>query len=362
MKILVVQDYLRSGGTERQSVLLANEFAHAGHAVQLLTFRPGGVLARTLHSTVSHRALQLFDTRLDWFAPGLGRAAQACRPDIVLCMGRMANCYAGRLQRRLPRAAVVCTLRTGKKLPSLFRRSLSLVRHVVANSRDARDRVLHETSVPPDRVSVIYNSLVFPPGSARPDAEARRATRVEHGASDRTADFLNVAMFLPEKNQRELVEIFAGFSPEIDWQLWLAGDGPARFACERLVAARGIAGRVKFLGWHANPSALYAAGDVAVHASRSESLSNFLIEAQAHGLPAVACTAQGVSECFVPGDTGIAISPGDRHGFRLAALRFAAADAGRRERARIFARQTFDVTRQVDAYLDLFQKISTPAV
>ena len=29
MKILVVQDYLRSGGTERQSVLLANAFAQA---------------------------------------------------------------------------------------------------------------------------------------------------------------------------------------------------------------------------------------------------------------------------------------------------------------------------------------------
>ncbi len=34
MKILIVQDYLRSGGTERQSVLLANAFAAAGHATR----------------------------------------------------------------------------------------------------------------------------------------------------------------------------------------------------------------------------------------------------------------------------------------------------------------------------------------
>ena len=48
MKILIVQDYLRSGGTERQSVLLANAFAAAGHATTLLTFRPGGPLDGTV--------------------------------------------------------------------------------------------------------------------------------------------------------------------------------------------------------------------------------------------------------------------------------------------------------------------------
>ncbi len=37
MKILVIQDFLRSGGTERQSILLANAFATAGHATTLLT-------------------------------------------------------------------------------------------------------------------------------------------------------------------------------------------------------------------------------------------------------------------------------------------------------------------------------------
>ena len=45
MKILLVQDYLRSGGTERQTILLANAFRAAGHAASLVTFRPGGALA-----------------------------------------------------------------------------------------------------------------------------------------------------------------------------------------------------------------------------------------------------------------------------------------------------------------------------
>ena len=38
MKILIVQDYLRSGGTERHSLFMATAFAKAGHEVTLLTF------------------------------------------------------------------------------------------------------------------------------------------------------------------------------------------------------------------------------------------------------------------------------------------------------------------------------------
>ena len=130
MKILIVQDYLRSGGTERQSLFLGAAFARVGHAVTLLTFRPRGEIAGDAsgQELFAFRSLQPFDFHLDWLAPGLLRVAAETAPDIVLCMGRMTNCYAGFLQRRLPSAAVVCTMRTGKPLPWLFRRSLRLCR------------------------------------------------------------------------------------------------------------------------------------------------------------------------------------------------------------------------------------------
>ena len=102
MKILVVQDYLRSGGTERQSILLAGAFASAGHASTLLTFRPNGPLAATVNPAVAQQALQPCNTGLDWFAPDLSRTVRSIAPDVVLCMGRMANCYAGGLQERFP--------------------------------------------------------------------------------------------------------------------------------------------------------------------------------------------------------------------------------------------------------------------
>ncbi len=357
MKILVVQDHLRSGGTERQSILLAGAFAGAGHNVTLLTFRPGGPLSPTCSPAVKRRSLQRVDTGLDWWAPGLRRTTAALAPQVILCMGRMANCYAGRLQRQFPAAAVVATMRTGKRLPALFRSSLHTARHVVANSREARANLVHHLGLSESKISVIYNSLVFPPADATAVNLALRAT---HGAGPGTAVLLCVAMFRPEKNQRELIELVATLPPTADWQLWLAGTGPALPACEQLATERGLGARVKFLGFQTDPSAVYRAADIAVHASRSESLSNFLIEAQAHGLPAVVYAAQGIGECFLEGETGWVVPQGDRAGF-IARLQPLLDDAAFRREcslgARTFASSQFDPGRQARAYLDLFTRL-----
>lgn len=357
MKILIVQDYLRSGGTERQSILLANAFADAGHGVTLLTFRPGGALAPTVAGNVARRRLQPFDLGLDWFAPRLTAEVRRLAPDIALCMGRMANCYAGRIQQSMT-GPVIATMRTGKTLPAPFRRSLATVRHIVANSREARDTLVQQQGLPAQKISVIYNSLVFPAAATLARNEALRA---QQGATPSTTVLLCVAMFRPEKNQRELVEIASGLPADRDWQLWLAGDGPARAGCAQLAAAKNLAARVKFLGFQRNPTPLYAAADVAVHASWSEALSNFLIEAQAHGLPAVAYQAQGIQECFIPGRTGWAIPRDDREAFRATLVRRMEDTANTRTAAaasaRAFARESFDPARQVVAYLDLFDRL-----
>lgn len=365
MKITIIQDFLRSGGTERQSILLANAFAAAGHTTTLITFRPGGALAKTVSPQVTLRSLQPFDFRLDWFAPGLERAVATTTPDVVLCMGRMANCYGGMIQTALPDAIVVATMRTGKSLPARFRKSLQTVRHVVANSREARDALIARHGVPARKLSIIYNSLVFPPAAS---FARNTSLRSEYGATSATQVLLCVAMFRPEKNQRELIQIAAELPRDRDWQLWLAGNGRMRAHCEALATKWRLLDRVRFVGFHADPTPLYRAADIAVHASWSEALSNFLIEAQAHGLPAIAYPAQGIEECFLPDYTGWAIPRDDRAAFCAAIENLldqtAAARAAIAAAARERARTLFDPDCNTQAYLDLFRRLSsvpTPA-
>ena len=358
MKILLVQDHLRSGGTERQTLLLARAFAGAGHTVGLVTFRPGGALAAGCHPPVIRHTLQPFDTGLDWFAPGLINVVRREQPDLVLGMGRMANCQAGRLQRHLPAAVVVATMRTGKSLPWLFRRSLRQVRHVIANSHAAKAVLIEEHGLPAEKITVIHNSLVFPPDPiGAPSPPPHRAPG--------PVVLLNTAMFRPEKNQRELIELCAELPADLDWRLILAGDGPTRAACVRLAGQLGIATRVRFPGFVTDPTPLYREADLAVLTSQSESLSNFLCEAQAHGLPAIAYDIVGVGECFQPGRSGFLIPNRDRARF-LARLAELIRDAAQRDRfaaaARAYANETVDFARQVQRHLDLFARLRAAGI
>lgn len=361
MKILIVQDYLRSGGTERHSVFMAAAFARAGHELTLLTFRPRGVLEPDAEQQpFAFRSLQSFDTGLDWFAPGLLRAAAETGADIVLCMGRMANCYAGFIAARLPHAAVICTMRTGKVLPALFVRSLRRCRHVVANSHVARRVLTDKYEIPAHKVTVIHNPVL-----RRSDDTAGRnhALRRSHGANESTVVLLNVAMFRPEKNQRELIEICSKLPGYLDWQLWLAGEGPSRKKCERLAHDLGLGARVKFLGYQSDPAPLYLAADIALLASQSESLSNFLIESQLHGVPAVAYDIVGVGECFLPGRSGSLIPNRDQPAF-IASLERLIREPGHRRRfaehARVHAKAHFVPEHQIEAHLRLFRTQANP--
>jgi glycosyltransferase involved in cell wall biosynthesis len=360
MKILLIQDFLRNGGTERQTLLLAQGFAARGQAVHLLTFRPGGALASRLQG-LPHRSLQGRDLGLNWWAPGLHRVARTLAPDVVLLMGRMAHCHGTGLRRALPAATLVATLRTGKPLPWLFRRTLHHAHHVVANSEEAASHLTNAIAVPAPRVSVIPNALVFPATAPTPSPDDQRQ---RHGVTPATTVLLSVAMFRPEKGQSALIDLVAGLPPNPPWQLWLAGDGPTLPACQAQVARLGLGDRVIFHGFLADPTPLYHQADLAVLASRSESLSNFLIEAQAHGLPAVAYAARGVGETFLPDETGLLVAPGDAATFRAALTRLIR-DPVRRaamgEAAARRARERFAPERAIEAHLDLFARLRQPA-
>lgn len=346
MRILILQDHLRSGGTERQSVLLANDLAQAGNDVTLLAFRPGGALVKTLGVAVRYRALQPFDTHLDWFAPGLRRAVAEYAPQVVLCMGRMANCRATFLKNSFPRMSVVATMRTGKTLPWLYRQGLLRADHVVANSRAAAQVLVKKYSVISEKISVVYNAPVF-----APEAKAKAAPIPDTAVPV----LLCVAMFRREKNQRELLQIAAHLPIERPWQLWFAGDGPTRAACEKLADEMFPDGRVRFFGFQTDPRPFYRAATVGVLVSMSESLPNFLVEAHLHGLPTVAFETGGVAECG-----GITVPPGKCTQFleELKGLLFTPA---RRvvaaDEVRAFASKHFSLESQTLAYSSLFSHL-----
>ncbi len=93
----------------------------------------------------------------------------------------------------------------------------------------------------------------------------------------------------------------------VDAELWLAGDGDERPSLERLVADLGLAERVRFKGYVADPRPLLQAVDLLVMSSLREGLPNSLLEAMALEVPVVATSVAGIPGLIVDGENGLLV-------------------------------------------------------
>lgn len=352
MKIAVVQDFLRVGGTETQSVFLANAFAAAGLEVTLFTFRPGGPLEKGIQPVVRRVSLQPLDTRISVWAPGLSKRLHLAEPDIVLCMGRMANNKGGALTQGF---RVVATARTGTLVNRGNLRAYQRAAAVVCNANWTLER-LANAGVPREKLEVIPNA--FTRSWSREELETRRE-QMRRKLSGETIVFTCVAAFRSGKGQERLLRAFARAHLEADWRLWLVGDGPERRKCEGLARRLGLRANVDFMGTREPLDAL-AGADVFVFGSEAESLPNALIEAQWAGLPIVAYAVGGVGETFEAQGSGFLIPDGDESAFANA-VESLAHDESQRMRQSVRAREVFDERfgggSGVEAWLSLFERL-----
>jgi glycosyltransferase involved in cell wall biosynthesis len=146
----------------------------------------------------------------------------------------------------------------------------------------------------------------------------------------KTPLLLAVAMMRPGDklaSYRVLADALARLG-DLDWQLLVVGDGPARKEVEALLPTR-----TKFAG-EVPPERLpeiYAAADLYVWPSVREAYGMALLEAQAAGAAAVAGDCGGVGDILRDGETGLLAKEGDAAAF-ADAIRALLADPARRAR------------------------------
>ena len=309
MRLIIYQDFLRVGGTERQSVALAAAAARGGCEVMLLTNRPGGIHSPKLANLI-RRSLQPIDTGIDEWAPNLETVVKEFRPDVVLCMGQVTNAKISELKKFAPR--VVATLRTGKKLSRNRLMSYSQADLILVNSF-AWQQILQGVGIKAP-VEVVGNGLLIEP---QEDPAARLLLRRKFGASDNTCVVLCLQRMIPGKGQHYLMENFLcaaqNLPSGVDTQLWLVGIGP--FSWPLWLYSRCLQSIQKDAKVFVMPpqfplSHYYNAADMVATVSHEDSLPNFLIEAHAFGLPAICEDYAGCGEVVSHGLTGF-VSPVD---------------------------------------------------
>lgn len=154
-----------------------------------------------------------------------------------------------------------------------------------------------------------------------PVEDGRETFRERHGIDPARPVALFVGRVAHEKNidyLLDVVDLARAWVPDI--LLVIAGEGPARDSLRRSVAERGLQACVQFIGYMDRQSELpacYAAADVFVFASRTETQGLVLLEAMAAGLPVVALAEMGTVDILGAG-RGAVVPEDNPYAFALA--------------------------------------------
>ena len=324
MKIALVTDtyFPRVNGVSASTRVFAGEFRRLGCQVfvyapaypgqddepgvvrfpsRYLWFDPEDRLARSSHPAgVRHFLEQGFDIVHTQTPFSLGRAAlgwaRRSGATLIHTYHTLFVAYVEHYLERVPRALSIPLVRWAS------RRYCDACRRVVVPSSAMRDELLsYGVSTP---VEVIPTGIAL----ERFDGRKRWRMRREAGLPDSAPLLLFMGRVAEEKNIDFLIDVVEALEPRHPGlRFWIAGEGPAKPRLQRLVARRGLSPTVAFLGYLARDDwrDCYAAADLFVFASVTETQGLVVTEAMAAETPVVAVGAMGVRDVMGENRGGI---------------------------------------------------------
>lgn len=303
-------DFTPLGGMDRANHALAAFLARSGREVHLVAHRVWPDLASPGSVTV-HHAPRPFGSHL-LGVPMLARTADSVARRLgpgarLLSNGGNTRWNGSTWIHYLHAAYEPDTHETRARLIARLgrrryladeSRAVATAPAIICNSLRTADDVARHYRVRRDRLHVVYygiDAAQFGEVDDRARAEARAAYGFDR---DR-----RVALFIGALGDRRkgfdlLFDAWSELSRDASWDvdLLVAGAGAEVAAWARRADARGIASRVRFLGFRADVPALVAAADVVVHPARYEAYGLGVHEAVCRGLPAIVSADAGVAE------------------------------------------------------------------
>ncbi|KKB44972.1 glycosyltransferase [Bacillus thermotolerans] len=164
---------------------------------------------------------------------------------------------------------------------------------------------LMKLGVSGEKIHTIYNGIDFIETTAEP------ISRSEFGLSDEDFVMAMVARLHPIKGHTIVFDAMKSIEEEKRPHLLLVGDGPIKDELIQEAAKRGLEGHVHFLGFRSDVDRIYAASDLALLASYSESFPLALLEAADQHVPLLTTDVGGVNELIDRGETGWIVPVGE---------------------------------------------------
>lgn len=296
----------------------------------------------------------------------LNRMIRAHRPHVVMSflkgMNVLTGAVVGGMRRERPRwivregnntdAVIEDELKNGlarRVVKTLTRRSYRAADCFLANSHEMAAGLQRRLDLDPARVRVIHNPIDL--------AKIRRLSREPAVGAPERPFILTVGRLEYQKAHDVLLRAFAASAAAKDHDLVILGRGALEAETRALAAELGVADRVRFLGWVANPWAWMAKAKLFVLSSRWEGFPSVVAEALACGAPALVTHCDfGPAEVVEDGKSGWVVPVDNVEAFGAAMDHLVANDALRAEfsRAGRLRAEAFDIDPMVQAYTSLF--------
>lgn len=316
MHIMIVIHSLRGGGAERVAVDLSAYWQRLGYRVSLVTQMPSNTDIYTVPEGVGRHVMGtardsgggLQGAIANWRrVRRLRKLIKKLKPDCVLGMMTTASVLAVMAAKGLGCRVIVSehTHPPIQKLPEAWqklRRWAYPRAHAVVALTQGTARWLRD-HVPGSRVVVIPNAVRWPLQEQEPVVPVP-----DKGERLR---LLAVGRLHPVKGFDLLIQAFAMVASYFpDWDLVIVGEGEERAALQKQIETAALQKRVQLVGRVGNIKDWYEQSDMYVLSSRSEGLSNTLLEAMASGLAVVAMDCDtGPREIIRDNIDGILVNP-----------------------------------------------------
>lgn len=305
---------LRGGGAERVAVDLCARWIANGHDVLLVTQTDDAEDAYELNKQVQRICLNtagfkgiMANLRRLFI---LRREIRRHRPDIVIGFMTTSSILAVLAGTGIRGCHVVATEHThppSQKLSGLWQKlrryTYPRASRVIALTQGTQAWL--EKNVPGSNINVIPNAVHWPLENKEPVIECVKTPGRKL--------LLGVGRLHHDKGFDLLIKAFASIAhlhPE--WDLIILGEGDKREALQKQLDEAGMGHRISMPGRAGNMRAWAKSADIYVLSSRTEGLSNSLLEAMACGVPSVAFDCDtGPREIIRPDLDGVLVQPAE---------------------------------------------------
>ena len=369
MNLVFFIQSLANGGAERVTANLANYWAERGWNVAVITIDPAEDDFLALHSNVGRQCLNaepkprfpgdaIFRNVMRLVK--LRRILRSLDPDIAIGVMSNASVLLALAGLNL-RCRCIGTERVHPPMVPRMGRLREIVRML---SYNLLDRVVVQTTetenwikanIRARHIQTIPNPVAWP----LPRQEASKPF-VAYAIPDQKF-ILACGRLAEQKGFDILIDAFDSIAARHqEWNLIILGDGDERPALERQIQDLNLPGRVLLPGPVGNMSDWYERASIFVLSSRFEGMPNVLLEAMAHGLPAISFDCDtGPREIIRHGTDGLLIPPEDTKLLALGMSQLIEDDALRKEMSQraIEVRDRFSMQRIVGMWEDLFSNL-----